>query len=323
MEHLLDHLDRLKLNHCRPALESLVGRLGARLSLDYGNEKKWRGLYESLPDIHPSMCRLSDDWVRIGRPEDADAAIRSRMADILMAMSPWRKGPFDLFGIRVDSEWASYIKWNRLKDALEPLSGRRVLDIGCSSGYYMFRMLDQAPEMILGIDPQILFYYQFKALQKYVRSDRLYYLPAGLEDLPAFDACFDTVFFMGIIYHRKSPVDSLLDIHGNMRSGGQLVLETLIIETGAPVALFPEDRYAKMRNVFFIPSVSCLESWLKRARFGDIRVVDVSKTTSVEQRKTPWIKTESLEDFLDPDDPKKTVEGYPAPVRAVITARAL
>lgn len=323
MNHLIDHIDRLNLALFRKPLEDLVTRLEARLSMDYGNEKKWRDLYRSLPDIRPTDRSLSEDWVRVGRSTDIDEATRSRMIDILMAMSPWRKGPFDLFGIRVDSEWASYIKWNRFKDALDPLAGRRVLDIGCSSGYYMFRMLDQAPAMILGIDPQILFYYQFKALQKYVQSDVLYYLPTGLEDLPAFDAYFDTVFFMGIIYHRKSPVDSLIDIHTGMKPGGQLILETLIIENEAPVALFPEDRYAKMRNVFFIPSVSCLESWLKRARFGDIRVVDVSKTTSAEQRKTPWIKTESLDDFLDPDDSGKTVEGYPAPVRAVITARAM
>lgn len=46
-----------------------------------------------------------------------------------------------------------------------------------------------------------------------------------------------------------------------------------------------------------------------------------AKTPSTDdQRKTDWIDTESLTDVLDPDDPQKTVEDYPAPVRAIIVA---
>ncbi|MBU1171248.1 MAG: tRNA 5-methoxyuridine(34)/uridine 5-oxyacetic acid(34) synthase CmoB [Proteobacteria bacterium] len=322
MERFYDHLHRLKLDHCRNDLEALIHSLKNRLDLDFGNEKKWRDLYQSLPDIAPSDLDFSGDWIRIGCSSDAHAPEIGALLQTLKAMNPWRKGPFNVFGITVDSEWASYIKWNRLKDAIAPLEGRRILDIGCSSGYYMFKMLDHHPEMILGIDPQLLFYYQFKALQKYIRSDKLYYLPAKLEELPPFGRYFDTVFFMGIIYHRKSPVDSLNEIRESMKTGGELVLETLIIEDESPHALFPVDRYAKMRNVFFIPSVPCLEAWLKRSGFDNIHCLDISKTSLLEQRKTEWINTESLDDFLDPRDPSKTVEGYPAPVRAIITARA-
>ncbi|MDP1785654.1 MAG: DUF1698 domain-containing protein, partial [Sulfuricurvum sp.] len=34
--------------------------------------------------------------------------------------------------------------------------------------------------------------------------------------------------------------------------------------------------------------------------------------------KTTWIESQSLEDFLDPDDSTKTVEGYPAPKRGYV-----
>jgi tRNA (mo5U34)-methyltransferase len=76
-----------------------------------------------------------------------------------------------------------------------------------------------------------------------------------------------------------------------------------------------------MRNVWFLPSVPALELWLRRAGFVDVRCVDVSTTTVEEQRGTEWMRFQSLSDFLDPADHSKTVEGLPAPRRAVIVGR--
>ncbi len=107
-----------------------------------------------------------------------------------------------------------------------------------------------------------------------------------------------------------------------LRRGGQLVLETLVLEGNDDLALCPDKRYAKMNNVYFLPTVRCLKNWLRRTGFSDIRCVDVTPTTSSEQRKTEWIQTESLTDFLDPADSTRTIEGYPAPVRAILVAEA-
>jgi tRNA (mo5U34)-methyltransferase len=52
----------------------------------------------------------------------------------------------------------------------------------------------------------------------------------------------------------------------------------------------------------------------------DVRIADVSVTSIEEQRRTEWMITESLEQFLDPADHSKTIEGYPAPMRAVLIA---
>ena len=84
--------------------------------------------------------------------------------------------------------------------------------------------------------------------------------------------------------------------------------------------LVPMDRYAKMKNVYFIPSVSALIHWLQKTGFKNVRCVDVAVTSLEEQRKTDWLENESLIDFLDPADHSKTIEGYPAPKRAVILA---
>lgn len=322
MNKIAENHDKLKIDHCLEELKKVILAKEKKLSLDYGLEKICRDAFERLPELLPSTIDLSSDWIQIGQQADISKEDYQLLESILKKLSPWRKGPFDLFGIKIDTEWVSYLKWNRLKNKISPLKGKRVLDIGCSSGYYMLRMLEQQPFMVLGVDPQILFYYQFLTLEKYINIPDIYYIPATMEELPTFKKYFDTIFSMGILYHRKSPIEALQDIHNNLKKGGELVLETLIIEGNSDTALFPVNRYAKMNNVFFIPTVKCLESWLIRAKFSDIKTIDISKTSNEEQRRTKWINTESLDDFLDPLDPLKTIEGYPAPVRLVITAKA-
>lgn len=322
MDKLVENRSKLRIDHCIDDLKNVIKAKEKKLANDYGLEKMCRELFAQLPELSPSTIDLTSDWIKIGSKEDISNDDFRLLHSILGNFSPWRKGPFELFGIKIDTEWASYIKWNRLKDRISPLKGKRVLDIGCSSGYYMLRMLEHSPSMILGVDPQILFYYQFLTLRKYLTLPDIYYIPGTMEELPTFEKYFDTIFSMGILYHRKSPVEALQTIHKNLKNGGELVLETLIIEGDTDTALFPVDRYAKMKNVYFIPTVKCLESWLLRAKFTDIATIDISRTTLEEQRKTEWINTESLDDFIDPSDPSKTVEGYPAPVRVVITAKA-
>ncbi|MCG8471634.1 MAG: tRNA 5-methoxyuridine(34)/uridine 5-oxyacetic acid(34) synthase CmoB [Desulfobacterales bacterium] len=322
MENLFHELSRLKLDHVKPELSALIEKKMALVNRDFGNEKRFRDIVNCLPEIHGSDIDIISRRVSVLPGENHTPEEINTLFEALKELRPWRKGPYGLFGIDIDTEWNSDIKWDRLAPHIAPLKGRRVLDIGCSSGYYMFRMAAGEPEMVLGIDPQILFYFQYQTLQTYLQIPGIYHLPAKMEEMPAIDDYFDTVFCMGVIYHRKSPMDTLAEIRQTMRNGGELVMETLILEGEEETALFPEDRYAKMRNVFFIPTIPCLANWLKRAGFTNIRCVNVSPTTQEEQRKTEWVTTESLEMFLDPDDPSKTVEGYPAPVRAVVLADA-
>lgn len=277
---------------------------------------------ETLPDVRPSDIDIESNRIRIGVKNDLNPDQQTVLEKTLAGLNPWRKGPFDIFGTRIDSEWNSAMKWNRLKDHMAPLDGKRVLDIGCSCGYYMFKMAARHPLLVMGVEPYLNFYFQYQALERYLDFPNITCLPLTYEELPAMKNCFDTVFSMGILYHRRSPMDSLTRIHANLIDGGELILETLIIKGDAQVALFPEKRYAKMNNIYFLPTVSCLGNWLRRTGFENIRCIDVSKTTLAEQRKTKWIDTESLEDFLDPQDPEKTVEGYPAPVRAILMANA-
>jgi len=305
-----------------PELTRLVDRKTTEISQHNKKGRELEGVLQDLPRAEPSSVDADRDRIRIGVAGDLEKPCKDELFNALCRLKPWRKGPFDVFGVALDSEWNSAIKWNRLAEHLSSQRGKRILDIGASNGYYMFRMAARDPALIMGIEPHLNYYYQFLALAHYLPFDNLLNLPLKLEELPALKRCFDTVLCMGILYHRRSPLDTLLQIRERMVPGGQLVIETLVLEGEENVALFPEKRYAKMKNVFFIPTVACLGHWLRRTGFDEIRCVDISKTTTAEQRKTEWIDTQSLEDFLDPEDPARTVEGYPAPVRAMVLATA-
>ena len=112
----------------------------------------------------------------------------------------------------------------------------------------------------------------------------------------------------------------LKSLYKGLNKNGELILDTFMIDGEDEICLTPKDRYSKIPNIYFIPTVNALINWCKRAGFDEVEVLAIKKTDLSEQRKTPWINTQSLEDFLDPNDENKTIEGYPAPKRVYIKA---
>jgi len=289
----------------------------------HGDLATWRDALAQLPVCDCSSIDLNTPWVRAGLPADCDDQTRQLIRAQLMRLHPWRKGPYEICGLPLDTEWRSDWKWSRLQPHLQPLQGRLVLDVGCGNGYHAWRMVGEGARQVIGIDPTQLFIYQFEAMRHFLgRHHPLVLLPLGIEEMPANLQAFDTVFSMGVFYHRRSPFSHLAELKGALRKGGELVLETLVIEGGKGEVLVPEGRYAKMRNVWFIPSPATLVAWLDRAGFGEVRIIDVSLTTTQEQRATEWMHFESLADYLDPANPRQTIEGHPAPRRVIILAQA-
>ncbi|MDO9422723.1 MAG: tRNA 5-methoxyuridine(34)/uridine 5-oxyacetic acid(34) synthase CmoB [Methylobacter sp.] len=299
----------------------------------HGDLAQWQALVDSVPHMPTAHRVLDADAVQIGGADElpdehgrGDFSRPGRLASSLQsqlkALHPWRKGPYKLFGIHIDTEWRSDWKWDRLKDHIAPLEHRLVLDVGCGNGYHCWRMLGAGAKMVVGIDPMLLNVMQFQLVRKLYGEAPVYVLPLGIEDLPYGMKAFDTVFSMGVLYHRRSPIDHLMELRDCLQPGGELVLETLVIDGGLGQVLLPEDRYARMRNVWFLPSCDTLISWLKRCGFKNIRLVDVSVTSIEEQRTTEWMTFHSLKDFLDADNPQLTCEGLPAPKRAIVIANA-
>jgi len=295
---LWQHLDDAGLGHWQAAIEGVIR---SRLSDSaHGDFADWRSAIEKL-----KTCDTRQS-----------AAIR----DALLALAPWRKGPFELAGIRIDSEWRSDLKWARLQNAIAPLADRLVLDVGCGNGYYALQMRAAGARTVIGVDPTLLYVMQFLAVSILQPVTRVFVLPLRGEELPQEERCFDTCFSMGVLYHQRSPLQHLQQLRGMLRPAGQLVLETIILPGNGAAVFSPPGRYARMRNVWLLPTLAELTTWLARTGYTDIEVVDKSITSVDEQRSTEWMNFESLAEALDANDPTRTVEGWPAPHRVVVTA---
>ena len=315
--------EALSRNGLQTWADDLSIKLDAACRQDrHGDLPRWQALLAALPDIAPGFLDFNSDVVTIGRETDCPPAQRDVIERLLRELHPWRKGPYRVHGIDIDTEWRSDLKWRRLCDHIQPLEGRRVLDVGCGSGYHGWRMLGAGARLVIGIDPTWLSVMQFRAIKHFAGAAPIFVLPLGIEDMPQALHAFDTVFSMGVFHHRRSPLDHLFELRGLLRKGGELVLETLVIEGTEGQVLVPRHRYAQMRNVWFIPTPSTLLAWLKRCGYRNVRLIDVSPTTAEEQRSTDWMRFQSLTDFLDPTDPSRTCEGYPAPRRAIFLAES-
>ncbi|WP_375172374.1 tRNA 5-methoxyuridine(34)/uridine 5-oxyacetic acid(34) synthase CmoB [Marinobacter sp.] len=286
----------------------------------HGDLARWFGALQSLPELAEVSAALDRSAITLRSPTPLNEPQQAELETALRGLMPWRKGPFDFFGTHIDTEWRSDWKWDRVLPYLSDLRGRRILDVGCGSGYHCWRMLGEGAGRVIGIDPGLLFLFQFLSVKRYLPDAPVDLLPVRMEDLPDQLQAFDTTFSMGVLYHRRSPLDHLLELKGTLRRGGELVLETLVVDGPEGYSLMPEDRYGQMRNVWFLPSCDTLLRWLDRTGFRNARVVDVTDTTTEEQRSTDWMRFNSLADFLDPTDPGKTIEGYPGPKRATLIA---
>ena len=261
------------------------------------------------------------DWFSVGKKEDLTQEEYELIVQTAKKLIPWRKGPFKIFDLEIDSEWQSNIKYNLIRPFFN-LKDKVVADIGCNNGYYMFRMLEDKPKRLVGFDPSPLTLHQFEFINHFVKSDIVYEM-LGVEHLEYYNHKFDFIFMLGVLYHRPDPVGTLKSLARGLNSKGEILIDTFMIDGEEELCLTPNKRYSKIPNIYFIPTIPALKNWLERAGFEDIEVLATTVTTSEEQRKTEWSFDQSLEDFLAPNDKTKTVEGYPAPKRVYIKARKI
>ena len=292
-------------------------------STRHGDFLRWTSSVNDLPAIRISEFDMDSDCIVVGSESDCSDFERKLIGGQLRQLMPWRKGPYNLFGLILDAEWQSNMKWKRLEGHIKSLKNKLVLDIGCGNGYYGWRMLGKSAQYVVGIDPSLLFYSQFRAIKKYLPNSDIEIIPFGVEELSEKELYFDTVFSMGVIYHRREPAEHLKQLSKCLKSGGELVIESIVIDGDNLDVLIPKEPYAKMKNVWSIPSLKLLVKWINDAGFKNTRVIDTTKTTPKEQRVTKWMQFESLDDFLDQHDKDKTIEGYPAPIRSIVVSEKL
>jgi tRNA (mo5U34)-methyltransferase len=321
---VLDHvrIEQLLKKHIKESLAlDLRQRSEARLSpQSHGDLPGWIQAINAMPKLVAKDYDLAAPIPKIGQPNELKKEQREALEKGLKDLMPWRKGPFNLYGVEIDAEWRSDKKWARLEKHIE-WEKARVLDVGCGDGYYCLRAVGAGARLALGVDPTIQYVAQFAAISRFIPDAPAVVLPLGLQDLSTNLSNFDVVLSMGVLYHRRSPLDHLMELKRHVKVGGTVVVETLVAEGPEGYALVPDDRYAEMPNVWFIPAPDTVKRWLTRCGFKAAKVVDVTATSVEEQRTTSWMPAKSLKDFLNPSDPSKTVEGYPAPRRAIVLAK--
>tara|TARA_Y100001936_G_C16050251_1_gene657358 strand:- start:145 stop:1113 length:969 start_codon:yes stop_codon:yes gene_type:complete len=283
----------------------------------HGDQEKWETAIESLPKIKKRIAKLNQRCISIDNL-DLSSKKKEKIIRSLKLLNPWRKGPFSIDGTVIDSEWKSYIKWERVKSMIGPLNNKRVLDVGCGNGYYSLRMIGDGADFALGIDPSPLFIKQFEAISHFMEPEAVLLLPLKLENIPDNDEIFDVVFSMGVLYHQRSYLDHLLKLNKLTKPGGELVLETLVLPGRLSFENKSKQRYSQMKNVWHLPNVNELSEWLNLSGFNKIKIGAINKTSTSEQRSTEWMTTHSLINGLNPINHDLTIEGLPAPHRIVI-----
>jgi len=308
--------------------------------LHHGDLPRWQAALDALPNLpitkidlnhETGVAVLTDNDVAAEQSKHSSAGVLAdyplsdaaqMLEPALRGLMPWRKGPYRIAHIVIDSEWRSDWKWNRVAEHITDLSDRTVLDVGCGNGYHMWRMRGSGAKTVIGIDPGQLFSMQFRAIQRYVNDADIHLLPLTMEALPLNMRLFDTVFSMGVLYHRKNPHAHLKALLQAMRPGAELILETLVALGEDERTIDLDGRYARMRNIWQLPSVPMLARWMRESGFTNIRFVSIDITSRLEQRTTEWMPYESLVESLDPKELSLTVEGLPRPRRAIMIADA-
>lgn len=295
----------------------IIAACQEKLKKPHGDVARWQAALQDLPFIENPQINVDSSITLTGDCDADDFAIEST----LKRLCPWRKGPFQFINTSIDTEWDSLMKWRRIAEMNIDFSNKNVLDIGCGNGAFMWPIYQSGAKSVTGVDPMWLFYHQFMVFQRYAKNPHLCFLPLGVQDLPLKNA-YDSVLSMGVLYHRKSPLDHLFQLKGLIKKGGDLILETIVLPDKERILLTPPDRYAGMRNVWMIPSVPVLCDWIIKAGFDVLEISNCVKTTLEEQRQSDWMDFHSLNQFLDENDANKTIEGHTAPYRVIITAKS-
>lgn len=311
----------LELTPARRWLKTLPAAVERELNPSrHGSLKGWMELLQSLPEVPRGDAELNQKVVTANNGATLNADQISTLRQQLKTLMPWRKGPYSVCDQLIDTEWRSDMKWDRLLPHISPLKDKLVLDVGCGSGYHCFRMLGEGANRVVGIDPTLLFVIQFQAIKHFMPPLPVDVLPVTLDDMPINLCGFDTVFSMGVLYHRRSPIDHLIQLRDSLQPGGELILETLIVDGEEGYSLTPPGNYAGMRNIWFIPSAKTLLQWLEKTGFVNCQLIDTTMTTSVEQRPTEWMTGDSLSATLSRGNPDLTIENLPTPKRCVFIA---
>ena len=178
------------LGHCWEGsawLRDVVAR--AQTILEHHPHGDLAAWLEALRALPPTQCALDADRAA---PRLGNAATDAQyLREVLLRLHPWRKGPLELGGVLIDTEWRSDWKWERIRPFLD-LENQRVLDIGCGNGYFGWRMLAAGARLVVGVDPS-------PGMMSQAHLPGVQLVEGRAEAIPFPDASFDVESFRGAL----------------------------------------------------------------------------------------------------------------------------
>jgi tRNA (mo5U34)-methyltransferase len=165
-------------------------------------------------------------------------------------------------------------RWQLVEPLLPDLKGKSCLDVGCSSGFFSFKLKELGAAYVVGVDSgeqsraidQALFARTILGLDVDFRILSVY-------DLRILERQFDVVLFMGVFYHLRHPLLALEAVRAACRE--TMVFQTITTTSGKKCAAFDP---AVAKNVTFKSST------LDDARFPAMRFIE----GSLDQDSSCW-----------------------------------
>ncbi|GAM62347.1 tRNA (5-methoxyuridine) 34 synthase [Vibrio ishigakensis] len=148
-----------------PWLEILPKQLIEWQRAEHGDFDRWLRALNKIPALSPDNIELKYE-VSVSNEHPLIEGEKKKLENLLRTFHPWRKGPYNLHDIHIDTEWRSDWKWDRLLPHISPLKNRSILDVGCGNGYHMWRMLGEGARLCVGIDHRICSWCSLKPCAK-------------------------------------------------------------------------------------------------------------------------------------------------------------
>ena len=117
--------------------------------------------------------------------------------------------------------WADHVA--RYQFATQFVSGKRVLDAGCGTGYGSRMLATAGAQAVVGVDNSLS---TVRFAQRRYGHDSVAYVVADLEHLCFRRCSFDVVTCFEAIEHVRSPIQVLRELSTVLTSGGILVVST-------------------------------------------------------------------------------------------------
>jgi len=166
---------------------------------------------------------------------------------------------------------------------IKDLEGKKVLDVGCNSGFFSFELAKRGAD-VLGVDVnQVERVYNLECmpLQQAEWIESQLQTGAKFKEMDYLDCDesepYDKILFLGVYYHLEDPSRGLAKLNRLLKMGGELYVESETHPT--ETRYYPDDEpYRLDASNFLIPTSEYLNRDLERNGF---QIVETFRTKDV------------------------------------------